>query len=597
MWVIHGTFNAPEEGGQTKWYQFDAQNPANFCCQLNERLKEGPLKDAVWRPLTNDETVDSFSWSGDNDDEERRAAAHNLCVKLMGIRRQHPNARVHLVAHSHGGNITLKAIELYLESLSARVENIYSSIRDKFEYQSLEQAVEGALIEEVPELAQSLLHPIVEVLRKSAHQIEKSSRIYLPLEPPEHFWIGFRELNRLGRIVFLGTPFMRKQRTTWKNPQMRFFVSFIKTCQALPAYFIFLYIPIMMIWFPLTLTGSVPWPKFNPFSWPIWLQLFCLLTLVGGAIKEVRESTTNNHNVYFNPGHKRGWTKLLSGTFPYSHNKEQEPCKIQTLTVTAKYLDEALLALSAESIANATIIPETCKILYLEPPWPAVNFLAEPITWAAQLAMKLGYYAFWPIWAPVRRFLLRPLVTEIVLRAITATAFGIPAEDLSGARILIQSRLNEPALFDEYFWDITTTVLSQEEGTDRNKMPNAGLGLQQRYAHIFNDDILCQKQGVQIKKEKSLWSKITGQAEFLYSRYEKGFILEPTTAQGGGIDQLTFEQFQRELALNWFTVSERLKEISGAVELTHSTYYSNEEVIEAIARFLSSGTTPEGAHP
>lgn len=98
-----------------------------------------------------------------------------------------------------------------------------------------------------------------------------------------------------------------------------------------------------------------------------------------------------------------------------------------------------------------------------------------------------------------------------------------------------------------------------------------------------------------MKKEKSLWQKIATQAELLYARYDAGFMCEPNKVFGTRISQLTYEQFKQELALNWFTVNERLKEICGAVELTHSTYYSNQEVIEAIARFLSHGIAPEGA--
>src|SRR5687768_8846247 len=72
--VIHGTFNAPQEG-EHKWYQQD-ENRRNFCRRLNDALHEGPLGSAVWRqcggrPLT-------FHWSGGNKDRDRDVAASDL---------------------------------------------------------------------------------------------------------------------------------------------------------------------------------------------------------------------------------------------------------------------------------------------------------------------------------------------------------------------------------------------------------------------------------------------------------------------------------------------------------------------------------------
>jgi hypothetical protein len=80
----------------------------------------------------------------------------------------------------------------------------------------------------------------------------------------------------------------------------------------------------------------------------------------------------------------------------------------------------------------------------------------------------------------------------------------------------------------------------------------------------------------------------------LYRRYESGFVLEDSSSFAGGSAKLGPEEFGEGLARICFTAEERIKEIIGAVELTHSLYYSNDGVIRAIVRFLETGAGPHG---
>jgi len=56
-----------------------------------------------------DQNAMTYSWSGDNCDKERRSAGAGLAAQLMRYRRQHPNEPIRIVAHSHGGNVSLIA--------------------------------------------------------------------------------------------------------------------------------------------------------------------------------------------------------------------------------------------------------------------------------------------------------------------------------------------------------------------------------------------------------------------------------------------------------------------------------------------------------
>src|SRR5262245_17349046 len=100
--VVHGTWNPPRPG-ERLWYQIDPADPDNFCNRLNTELEKAGLGRPVWRDCEG--AVTEFSWSGANRHEARVAAAKELAARLVRITTRDPTARIHVVAHSHGGNV------------------------------------------------------------------------------------------------------------------------------------------------------------------------------------------------------------------------------------------------------------------------------------------------------------------------------------------------------------------------------------------------------------------------------------------------------------------------------------------------------------
>ena len=101
--VVHGTFNAPVEG-DTKWYQ----PGGSFCLALESAFRNTPLAGSVWHDAPFGPVF--FSWSGGNSHEERMRGARELSALLRRIAAADPQARIHIIAHSHGGNVALAAI-------------------------------------------------------------------------------------------------------------------------------------------------------------------------------------------------------------------------------------------------------------------------------------------------------------------------------------------------------------------------------------------------------------------------------------------------------------------------------------------------------
>ncbi|TKB24220.1 hypothetical protein FCL47_18710 [Desulfopila sp. IMCC35006] len=73
--------------------------------------ESSPLRTALQRALGKDTVFRPFLWSGENSFAGRLAAAEDLRKFLQEGIEQSPGGRQVIIAHSHGGNVTMKALE------------------------------------------------------------------------------------------------------------------------------------------------------------------------------------------------------------------------------------------------------------------------------------------------------------------------------------------------------------------------------------------------------------------------------------------------------------------------------------------------------
>ncbi len=113
--IVHGTFAAPVEG-KPAWYEPGSE----FCRQLDERLTAKGSPARCWAHL--DECGDElrrragrstpyFHWSGHNSWIDRSAAAKQFLDEIEYLKRE-KGWKCHVIAHSHGGNVVLEALDL-----------------------------------------------------------------------------------------------------------------------------------------------------------------------------------------------------------------------------------------------------------------------------------------------------------------------------------------------------------------------------------------------------------------------------------------------------------------------------------------------------
>ena len=102
VFIVHGTFSGPSSDPAPRWYA----HGESFSARLDAALADAGSDARCWRHLQTGEQ--GFSWDGANDWLSRAKTATRLRDQLQRLHRQ--GWTVHVVAHSHGGNVVLEAI-------------------------------------------------------------------------------------------------------------------------------------------------------------------------------------------------------------------------------------------------------------------------------------------------------------------------------------------------------------------------------------------------------------------------------------------------------------------------------------------------------
>jgi hypothetical protein len=100
--IVHGTFANPERHPHRLWYM----PGGSFCEALNRLLIAKGSAARCWDHLRPGERF--FSWEGDNTWHARARASERLRTLVLELQEQ--GYVVHLVGHSHGGNVIREAI-------------------------------------------------------------------------------------------------------------------------------------------------------------------------------------------------------------------------------------------------------------------------------------------------------------------------------------------------------------------------------------------------------------------------------------------------------------------------------------------------------
>lgn len=578
--VVHGTWNPPTE--PPAWHQLNDDDPKNFCRVLNETLD---TKYQLGRPVWRKESGTSFAWTGANRHEDRVNGATELIARVESILDKDPDARIHLIGHSHGCNVILKCVERYLRDLGRRnkdlSEFVYDALRNgRNPLAGLDDKAATVYGKQGPHAAH-LVRTIdgLSSARTGDYETARSFR-----QVVQDRLANDRATMRLGRTVFLGPVFFRKQwfKPRWWSPAVlagrafNFLVALVAGVSV--GYLVALY-----FWLSLTLTSkflgwigllgwfgwsALNWPDWNPLAWH-WalyvvggIYLLVVTALIFGPIAGLG---LRDVNLYFD--------EEVAGVRQKPAPPEQSALPLDSLVVTAGVLDEVLLAFSAEPLVYGTLVPQ---IRHLTRAKPSLRIPARPAGLGdAPNRFLLRLISGLALWLrSLVLMLIRPLVhvferyaTSFLLKIISAPAYGLPPIEFENATVKASADPGLPGFFD-------VTPLDAQDLLMTAPLVVAGAADASRYRFMVD------KAAMEFKVRQSWLVKEMDQTmQEVLNRPD----LTPEAREGIRND------FHRTCVI----LEERLKEFSGAVQLTHSSYYTNADIIDRVAHFLAHGTLPK----
>jgi hypothetical protein len=557
VFLIHGTWGRDPQG----WYRVDADG--SFAERLASRLVGAPLEGALWRD------IEVFEWSGDNTHEARMAGANDLAQLLLRMRlyRSLENVRFHFVAHSHGGNVLLAALPIYIADLPAMLLNAMRFPRWVSDQATAAQFFDAA--RHFRAYVASRSGPgnvtgdqrLIEDVKQWVKRVEAAHTKFLSLTPGT-FW----ELNKLlllsayillrlgtypighgiASAVFLGTPFYYKR---WRADVWRRAVDRVSTAVAEAALLgAGAYLALLAGAGFLSWLSPVAWIGFNPARWPMALQALVGVASLAGVIMGTRRLPGSaDTNVYFDE------TMFLErqGTSPLTELGGRR--LFDALVVTAGYLDEAYSGLSSFPLMEQ-IAPRLVDRILAPRPWTFVPLpraigtvkpspgqrLRRGARGVGRRLRAVALLLLYPARFIAYKLVTRPIVLSQTKRFTQPVSFGLPPDELDASDIIVKDRLEVPQI-------------------------------DARHLDVSKDLVGCRRDvRMDERRFDFLWDDRT-----LAARYGASAIAAHVP------DSLAADDQRHLLA-----IEERLREFFGVAGFRHSHYYESDRVIDAVAEYL-----------
>lgn len=566
IFLVHGTWGR----GDDAWYQPNTST-TNFAERLKVSLAELGISD-------NEIIYEPFEWKGGNTHADRLQGATQLASKLKELNQQYADKKdikIHFVAHSHGGNVVLKALEIYLNEMAwidvptwcdkgdivdATQEFLRNCSNGKYQFRHH--------TEKIDKLLRELSETLDKIMRreKQAIFLLTSGTIYDTARSSLRKKLGYAfshvytlpEHHKLGSVITLGTPFYEK---CWKNIQVTKVINKILAFLFfLPATSLAMYAYILAGAGLASITPWLSWIGFNPLSWH-WLVLvpssLLILWITASFGKTVATEHPINTNIYFD-----------EAVIPYYLRIVEDDKICRVLNIHADYLDEAYIFLSSYTFLLEILSKQIHKISPVKfwclqehsddvgfwkgsPAALMRRILRTPMRYTMALIKAVVFPARFIIYKVRNSFIEHAL--KVNLRLI---GYGLPKSqsDLN-ADIFVSNVLSKP-YFDTHTLDVSRILLKVENNSCEDS---------ERFEFIWNDDDLTKRLKDSI----------------LIKNLDK---------------QLGTDYYRHLLALE-----ERVKEFFGVAGVRHSMYYDNDLVIKNIAQFISAqstiGFSPYISHP
>jgi hypothetical protein len=508
-----------------------------------------------------------FEWSGKNTHAARTDGAMRLAETLLEYSERDARSIFHFVAHSHGGNVVLKALEIYI---NRRPSDLSASIFDSRDIPSIAQAILDdysnglypfpteekeikVLLSEL-QAQLDLLKNRQQVkfrLRATDDSVWDSTRstINCLLSKIYRHIFTLPQHHQIGSVVTLGTPFYEK---TWVSNSFRDALHYaLHLLSKLHPFVITGYFYTVVAAWALSLTPWIIWIGFNPLEWQShFLILLSLLVCFFLAVftKADRIELPVDTNVYFDESSIPYYIRILGSNKLFS-----------MLCIHSSYLDEAYCLLATYPTAsrlaqrkhfNATrpklwnyVQPTKDVGLWYETPFAKTQKILRLIS---RFIGGLVYMSAFPA-RLLAHNILNKYIDDFLQTRVRAMIYGLPVEELQKNSDISVRPVFEKQYINTEGLDAARFLLSQAPVDDASK----------RYQFLWDE-------------------------EELMARF----------ANSNAIDLLS--EADRGQKMQLLALEERIQEYFGTIGVRHSMYTSNSKIIGRIAKFITGEISNSG---
>jgi hypothetical protein len=252
----------------------------------------------------------------------------------------------------------------------------------------------------------------------------------------------------------------------------------------------------------------------------------------------------------------------------YHDTGRSSNAQLPALVITAGELDEALLGLTAEPLVDAYLAPKIDGLFA----WQSFKwyrrqrsgqfrdalrnaqanraFISRSIETGlviTYLFRSMMFLAIYPVRPLLRRFLWLQL-----RKLLLAQASGLPPDEFNDATLAVRSDIGVPGVFEEGTpWNVAELIAGGHW-----LLP--AVVERKRYAFLWSLDSLAERLG-----QATLWPKIERHVSLLERK------------RGYPVDQKERLVLQRACLV----LEEKIAELGGAVQLSHSRYYGDTKIL------------------
>ncbi len=544
---VHGTW-ATHDGEKRPWYGLNKEDPNSFAASLHRLLEKGQLGDARW----GEDTV--YTWSGENSHDARLQAGRELCQVLLSIIKKDGSARIHLIAHSHGGNVVLAALSEYLREIHAVASDFDNLMVGSGDPRAeLQIALDNLRIREKSKTLYWLLY---------SRLFDEAGTRDAPLGAHDFLCVA----NRVGRVVFLGTPFYILK----SNPPGLVRAWLYSLLEGMLVIVVAVPVILLLLTAPVTLFLGI-WMLVSP-SWKVEYHDLLLSFSLPILVVSVPFGIIMMISRFFS---RLEWERESNVYLDREAAQYKE--SIEALCVSAGLLDEVYLALSAYPILESYFL---LKLEQLRPKFQWDKFRKPPGATEEMPIYAMSVLWFFGqirrnFWRFILRYPYRFVAERFVVRELRRLLFtavtGMPSEQIWQTRMYVSALPESSRILRTIKWSIADLLLDDQQRLNHSETQLAGEGgssRRERYRFLYDPN------------ERDLRKSVAW--------YEALQHMEGITASSAR----RAPSNRGDLGISALAIDARLRELQRQVTLNHSQYYSNETVIEAIAAFLESGKRP-----